>query len=126
MSMENCPICKEDSTPWFHINGHICEACYIGAITRCYESMVWISVKDRLPEHQRIIFVFAKTKNGKNGYGVATFIDSVKMNEELSRTAYSHEQVNVKDHPYYFVSQEVRRHTFNNVSYWMPLPEAPK
>jgi len=86
----------------------------------------WISIKNKLPNHQQIILVFAKTKRGVNGYGVATFIDSVKMNEELSKTPYANEQVNVQNNPYYFVSQEVRQHTFNNVSHWMLLPESPK
>jgi Protein of unknown function (DUF551) len=86
----------------------------------------WISVKDRLPNHQQIILVFAKTLRGVNGYGVATFIDSIKMNEELKKTPYANECVDVNKNPYYFVSQEVRRHTFKNVSHWMPLPEPPK
>lgn len=88
--------------------------------------MKWISVKDKLPNHQQIILVFAKTKRGSNGYGVATFVDSVKMNEELRKTPYANECVDVNVHPYYFVSQEVKQHTFNNVSHWMPLPEHPE
>lgn len=86
----------------------------------------WISVKDRLPNHQQIILVFAKTLRGVNGYGVATFIYSIKMNEELRKTPYANECVDVDKHPYYFVSQEVRQHTFKNVTHWMPLPEPPK
>ncbi len=86
----------------------------------------WISVKERLPKHQQIILVFAKTNRGADGYGVATFVDSVKMNEELRKTPYSNECVDVKKHPFYFVSQEIKQHTFNNVSHWMPLPEPPE
>lgn len=86
----------------------------------------WISVKDRLPHHQQIILVFAKTIRGVNGYGVATFVDSKKMNEELMKTRYAHECVDIDKHPHYFVSQEIRQHTFNNVSHWMPLPDPPK
>ena len=85
----------------------------------------WISVKDRLPLHQQIILVFAKTQREINGYGVATFVDSVKMNEELKQGAYAHECVDVDKNPYYFVSQEIRQHTFKNVSHWMPLSEPP-
>lgn len=42
MSMEECKLCGQDATPWFHINGHICQDCY-------YRDR-WISVKDKLPE----------------------------------------------------------------------------
>ena len=86
----------------------------------------WISVKEKLPHHQQIILVFAKTQRGVNGYGVATFVDSVKMNEELSKTPYVHECVDTIKHPHYFVSQEIKQHTFNNVSHWQPLPDVPK
>lgn len=88
--------------------------------------MEWISVKNKLPNHQQIILVLAKKMSGANGYAVATFIDSIKMNEELRKTPYAHECVNVDKHPHYFVSQEIRQNTFNNVSHWMPLPEPPK
>jgi hypothetical protein len=89
--------------------------------------MSWISVKDQLPKHDQIILVFAKTMRGVDGYGVATFIDSIKMNEHLRRTPYyANECVDTDKHPYYFVSQEVRQHTFKNVSHWMPLPRPPK
>jgi len=86
----------------------------------------WISVKDKLPAHDEIILVYAMTKTGKHGFGVATFVDSIKMNETLYKSGYGNEAVDVKKHPYYFVSQEVRQHTFNNVSHWMPLPKPPK
>ncbi len=85
----------------------------------------WISIKDKLPNHQQIILVFAHTQRGVNGFGVATFVDSVKMNEEMKKTPYAHECVDVNKNPYYFVSQEVRQHTFKNVSHWMLLPEEP-
>lgn len=88
--------------------------------------MQWISVKNHLPNHQQIVLVFAKTQRSVNGYGVATFIESVKMNEELSKTPYAHECVDTEKHPYYFVSREVKQHTFNNISHWMPLPSAPE
>ncbi len=88
--------------------------------------MNWINVKNKLPDHNQIVLVFAKTMRGINGYGVATFVDSVKMNESLSKGPYAHECVDVSLNPYYFVSQEVKQHTFNNVSHWMPLPEEPE
>jgi hypothetical protein len=86
----------------------------------------WISVKDRLPDHQQIVLVHAKTKRGIDGFGVATFIDSIKMNEELKKTPFANECVDVIKNPYFFVSQEVKQHTFNNVSHWMVRPEPPE
>lgn len=88
--------------------------------------MKWINVKEQLPKHNQIILVFAKTQRSFNGYGVATFVDSKKMNEVLSKGTYENECVDVKKHPYYFVSQEVRQHIFNNVSHWSNLPPIPE
>ena len=68
--------------------------------------MNWISVKDRLPDHQQIILVFAKTNRGVDGYGVATFIESIKMNEDLKKTPYSNECVDIKKYPYYFFHKQ--------------------
>jgi hypothetical protein len=28
MSMEICNLCGDESTPWFHIDGHICSNCF--------------------------------------------------------------------------------------------------
>jgi hypothetical protein len=85
----------------------------------------WISVKDRFPEHQQPVLAYAVTRSGKEGFGVAIFVDSIKMNEELMKTPYFMECVDAKAHPYYFVSQEQKQHTYNVVSHWMPLPKKP-
>jgi Protein of unknown function (DUF551) len=47
------------------------------------------------------------------------------MNEDLKKTPYAHECVDINKNPYYFVSQEQKRHTYNVVTHWMPLPEPP-
>jgi hypothetical protein len=83
----------------------------------------WININERLPDHHQIILVYSQ-KIG--GYGTATFVDSIKMNEVMSKTQYANECVDELKHPYYFVSQEVRQHTFNSVSHWMPLPNPPE
>lgn len=85
----------------------------------------WIKTEDKLPEHNQIILAYAVTQSGKDGFGVAVFVDSSKMNEELWKNGFGHEAVDIKKHPYYFVSQEQKRHTYNKVTHWMPLPEAP-
>lgn len=82
--------------------------------------MTWIDVKDRLPNHHQIVLGCSP-----KGMAVLTFVDSVKMNETLSKGPYSHEQVDVKLHPYYFVSQEIRQHTANDITHWMALPSRP-
>jgi hypothetical protein len=43
MSLEPCKLCNQDSTPWVHINGHICEDCYIRP--------KWIDFTKQKPEH---------------------------------------------------------------------------
>lgn len=80
----------------------------------------WISIKEKTPIHKDTILAYSK-----KGQCVVVFIDSKIMNYELSMTPYAHEAVDIKDHPYYFVSQEVKRHTLNGVTHWMPLPEPP-
>jgi hypothetical protein len=48
MSTEECKICKSESTPWVHINGHVCQDCA--------NPMRWISVEEKLPpEGQQVI-----------------------------------------------------------------------
>lgn len=127
MTLETCKLCNQDTTPWVHVNGHICQDCYANT-KRLWSGTesVWIDVRDKLPDHQQIILVFAKTQRGVDGYGVATFVDSIKMNEELRKTPYANECVDILKNPYFFCSQEIRQHTFNNVSHWMFLPDAPK
>lgn len=83
MSTKVCQICKTACALYMHINGNICNDC-LNMDNR------WISVDIVLPEHQQIILIFGKTKRGVSGFGVSTFIDSVKMNEELDKTNYAH------------------------------------
>jgi hypothetical protein len=48
--MEECKLCGKDSTPWFHINGHICQDCY-------YRDR-WINVEEDLPHpHQDVLML---------------------------------------------------------------------
>jgi hypothetical protein len=80
--------------------------------------MNWNSIEDKWPEHQQT--VLARTTKG---YCVSVFINSKNMNEELKKTPYAHECVDLAFHPYYFVSQEVNGHTLNKVTHWLELPE---
>ncbi len=79
--------------------------------------MEWIGVKDRLPKHQETILA-----RSHKGYCVVVFIDSKAMNEELSKTPYANECVDLEKNPFYFVSQEVKRATLNGVTHWMQIP----
>jgi len=90
------------------------------------EKPSWIDVKNKLPRHNQIVLAFSKiTQHGKEGYGIAVFVDSVKMNEELWKKGYGNEAVDIKKHPFYFISQEQHRHTYKHVTHWMELPESP-
>jgi len=80
----------------------------------------WINIKDKLPNHHDIILVCSIT-----GIGVSTFVDSIEMNKSLIVNGFGNECVDTEKHPYYFVSNELRGHTFNGVTHWMPLPEKP-
>lgn len=80
----------------------------------------WINIKDKLPEHHAIILVCSP-----KGMACATFIDSKKMNIDLINKGYKGEVGDVNEHPYYFASNEMKGHTCNNVTHWMPLPELP-
>lgn len=57
MSTEQCKLCGEDGTPYYHINGHICESCYFSSLNK---NKKWISIKEILPE--------------KEGYYLCTYI----------------------------------------------------
>ncbi len=78
--------------------------------------MKWINVKNELPNHQQTVLA-----RSIKGYCVVVFIDSKKMNDELSKTPHANEQVNIQKNPYYFVSQERNRHTLDNVTHWAIL-----
>ena len=91
----------------------------------CNNQNKWISVKDRLPKHQQVVLVY-KPVPSNTGYLVAYFIDSKKMNEELEKTAFVHECVDIAKNPYYFASREQQRFTIKDVTHWQPLPAPPK
>lgn len=82
--------------------------------------MNWINVKDKLPQHHDIILVC-----NQKGIGVAVFVDSIKMNENLRMRGYGNEAVDTNKNPYYFCSQEVKQNTYDNVTHWMKLPDKP-
>lgn len=82
--------------------------------------MKWISIKEKLPEHDQTVYVYTP-----KGQAVCTFVDSVKMNEVLNKNGFGNEAVNVKIHPYYFCSQEIRQYTVNGVTHWASLIEPP-
>lgn len=80
----------------------------------------WISVKERLPEHDEKILVYAK-----KGQVVCIFVDTIEMNKQLRAKGYPEEQWDINKKPYSFCSQEISGNVLNNVTHWMPLPERP-
>lgn len=80
----------------------------------------WISIKDRLPEHEKTILIYSY-----EGLCVCVFVESKKMNQSLNEYGYGHESVDINIHPFYFASQERNGYTLNGVTHWMPLPEPP-
>lgn len=100
MSLELCQICNEDSTPWKHINGHVCQDCY-------YKDK-WISVKNQLPDDRQRVLAWYNCK------GVCAIFLFWYSNNEFNDILYDHKKYE-KDFIY----------PTEYVTHWMPLPEAP-
>jgi hypothetical protein len=82
--------------------------------------MNWINIKEKRPNHKDTVLA-----RSPKGFCVVVFIDSKIMNADLMKTPYANECVDIKKHPYYFVSQEIKQHTLDNVTHWLEL-EHPK
>ena len=80
--------------------------------------MNWINIKNRWPEHHKTVLACTP-----KGFCVVVFINSKNMNEELSKTQYAHECVDIEKHPYYFMSHEIKRHSLDNVTHWCEIEE---
>ena len=101
MSTEPCKLCNQDSTPWVHINGHICEQCYANTKRLfCKTEPSWIDVKDKLPEAAEPVLV-------TDGLQICIAF----LQTEKKRFT----QVNTWDDWIH-----------ESVTHWMPLPETPK
>lgn len=97
MSLEPCYICCKDSTPWFHIDGHICQDCYENS-----QGNKWISVKDKLPSNKDMVLVYQYDGISWD-ITVASYRDTTaEPNCWLFHEGYC-----------------------NNVTHWMPLPSPP-
>lgn len=47
--IEQCKLCDQESTPWFHFKGHhLCQDCYLDL-----SGNKWISVKEQLPKDDK-------------------------------------------------------------------------
>ena len=119
--MKRGALCNKDSTPWFHINGHICQDCYENSrnakdpfvtfeLAKCqkcvnelYEKLEnnkWISVKDQLPDDN----TFVKVKMRILFISVKTALTAL----------YFKKYFNIKG-----------ENATRWVTHWMPLPEVP-
>lgn len=99
MSTEICQLCNTESTPWTHINGHICEDCYFNS-----KNSNWINVKDKLPEI---------------GEKALILINSSEI-EMAYRTNEGNKELGIV-----WFYPENNGWTEKEVTYWMPLPELP-
>ena len=52
MSIETCKLCNIDSTPWVHINGHICQDCY-----ESRKRNEWIMISTEHPPFNKPVLV---------------------------------------------------------------------
>ena len=99
MSLEPCKLCSKESTPWMHINGHICQDCYENS-----KGNNWISVKGRLPD-----------KNNWKVYAVLTNQNDLRKHQ-IAWFQYSDKTFRLEANP----DQPI------HVTHWMELPEPPK
>ena len=83
--------------------------------------MKWVRIEDERPKHRQTVLAYSL-----KGICVCVFIDSLKMNIELCEKGYPEEQVDTKQIPYYFCSQEIKGNTLNGVTHWMKDLELPK
>lgn len=102
MSMEICHLCKQDSTPWFHINGHICQDCYLNC-----KGGQWISVQDQLPEEHVQVLCFA----GGKRFGSYVIAD---MRFDKGKNPI-----------WYVYGKHENDAGYGCVLFWMPLPGSP-
>lgn len=83
--------------------------------------MKWISIKDRLPEHRKLVLVLT------NAYAQAV---TIFLKDEFTTQFLKDHGVNIPDDclhgdGYAFCSQENRGNILNGITHWMPLPEPP-
>ena len=95
MSLEPCQICKKDSTPWVHINGHICEDCA--------KPDKWIHVNDRMPEPNEKVLIYD------------TPWETVETAFYCPNNVYK----------YIWFYPDNNGWKEHEINFWMPLPELP-
>jgi hypothetical protein len=116
MSTEICKLCEQESTPWFHINGHICDACYYAAKER--NKSGWISVKDDLPKSGEWVWIYCGNHPKPVQYYQARLSDPetvamlLGIKKPLNQTTW-------------FVPWMKRLLEHFEVTHWMRLPEPP-
>lgn len=79
----------------------------------------WISVKDKLPEHDRLVLVYAVT----GAQVVCIFLYNKKTMDSLCDRGMI--VSDKEDKNYFFCSQENPGNCLNGVTHWCPLPKAP-
>lgn len=128
MSTEDCKLCGEESTPWYHINGHVCQDCH--AISREKNKSHWISVKDELPILENdagvllsdnVLICYLRINNLYNKNNTTLYISigyysifEDGTDPEWNLTEPLEMDVFPSDKPYILVT------------HWRPLPEPPE
>ncbi|HMG15913.1 MAG TPA: DUF551 domain-containing protein [Saprospiraceae bacterium] len=81
--------------------------------------MSWTSIKDKLPKHEEVVYVF--TEHGNQF--VCLFIDGKKMTDELIMRNVLVPELD-KSKPY-FCSLENHGNYITTATHWMPLFKGP-
>lgn len=83
-------------------------------------SIEWISIKDRLPEHEQHVLSI----NNRKVCCVVIFIDNKRMSIKLEARGIKIPEGQKTGSA--FCSQEIKGNVLNNVTHWMPLPIPPE
>lgn len=109
MSIEICKICQNESTPYFHVNGHICEDCYYGALEN--SNHWWRKVEDELPPIETPVLIWTPKEN--------TIEKAWILLPENRGETYSGAKC-------FWFAPDNFGWSEEEVTHWMPLPEKPE
>jgi len=81
--------------------------------------MKWISLEDKLPDHDECVLVTTSLAM----IFIAMFQNTDKLIKESEEKGRLLKEINELNRPYYFCSIEIPGNCFKHVTHWMKLPK---